>query len=265
MKFEGKERLGKEYLNHQGCLMKIISYNNANDIVIEFCDKYKAKIHTTYGNFKKGNVRNPYYPDVFGVGILGEKYLSRTNYKNTKEYIIWRSMLMRCFDKQYKNKHIMYEDVFCCDEWLYYPNFHEWLHRQENFDKWKNEKMSALDKDILIKGNKKYSPETCLLVPHNVNGLFIKQNRKRGELPIGVSYCKEKSARKYRAYVSMRTSGNKFAKTIGYYETPEKAFQAYKAYKENIIKQVAQEEYDKGSITKKCYEAMMNYEVEITD
>ena len=40
---------------------------------------------------------------------------------------------------------------------------------------------------------------------------------------------------------------------------------AIKEYKEYIIKQVAQEEYAKGNITKQCYEAMMNYEVEIAD
>lgn len=49
-------------------------------------------------------------------------------------------------------------------------------------------------------------------------------------------------------------------------DTPEQAFYfGYKPYKETIIKQVAQEEYDKGNITEKCYEAMMNYEVEIDD
>jgi hypothetical protein len=52
---------------------------------------------------------------------------------------------------------------------------------------------------------------------------------------------------------------------IGTYPTPEKAFYAYKQYKEKLIKQVAQIEFDNGNITKECYEAMMNYEVEITD
>lgn len=35
--------------------------------------------------------------------------------------------------------------------------------------------------------------------------------------------------------------------------------------KEDIIKRVAQIEYNKGNITKSCYDAMLNYEVEITD
>jgi hypothetical protein len=52
---------------------------------------------------------------------------------------------------------------------------------------------------------------------------------------------------------------------IGYYNTSEEAFQAYKKAKEDYIKQVAQEEYNDGNITKPCYEAMMKYKVEITD
>ena len=43
------------------------------------------------------------------------------------------------------------------------------------------------------------------------------------------------------------------------------SFQLYKIRKENTIKQVAKEEYDKGNITKRCYDAMMKYKVEITD
>lgn len=265
MKFKGEQRLGEESINHQGCLMKIISYNDANNIVVEFQDKYKAEIHTNYQAFLKGNVKNPYYPCVFDVGIIGVKYPSKINGKNTKEYIIWRSMLIRCFDEKYKKRALAYQNVTCCDEWLLFENFYEWLHSQENFDKWNDNDGWTLDKDILVKNNRIYSPMVCLLVPKNVNGLFIKQDRKRGNLPIGVSYCKDRKDNKYRAYVSMRNLGNKFAKTIGYYNTPEKAFNAYKNFKENIIKQIAQKEYAKGNITKQCYESMMNYEVEIDD
>lgn len=35
--------------------------------------------------------------------------------------------------------------------------------------------------------------------------------------------------------------------------------------KEKYIKDVAQEYYDKGDITKRVYDALMKYEVEITD
>lgn len=49
----------------------------------------------------------------------------------------------------------------------------------------------ALDKDILVKGNKIYSPETCCFVPQEINNLFTKRKSCRGTLPIGVKYIKE--------------------------------------------------------------------------
>ena len=253
-----KNRIGEEKLNNQGCLMKIVEYNNATDIVVEFQDVYKTKIKTEYGNYIKGNVKNPYYPSIYGVGIIGNKYHD-INLNNIKEYKIWCSMLQRSFDKRTKEKCVVYQDVTCCDEWLMFENFYEWLHKQENFDKWNDENHWDIDKDILLKGNKIYSPDTCVLIPHSVNSLFTKSDRARGKFPIGVY----KHYKKYQ--VSCQNILLNCREFLGTYNTPEEAFVVYKKYKENLIKQVAQIEYSKGNITKQCYDAMMNYEVEITD
>lgn len=141
-----------------------------------------------------------------------------------------------------------------------FENFCDWLRSQSNFDKWLNGSRWALDKDILVKRNKVYSPDTCCLVPQNVNCLFLKREAQRGKYPIGVR-CREDGF--------MAVCRNPFldkAEEIGLYSTPENAFyQGYKPYKEDIIKRVAQIEFGKGNITKECCEAMMNYEVEIDD
>lgn len=253
------DRLGEEKLNNQGSLMKVIEYNKSSDIVVEFQDKYKAKVNTTYGNFKSGSIKNPYYPSICGVGMVGTKYLSRINSIQLKEYVAWTGMLDRCFSENQKSTQPTYKDVTCCDEWLLYENFYEWLHKQENFDKLKNIKRWALDKDILNKRNKVYSPDTCCIVPQNVNCLFLKREAERGNYPIGVHYTEEGFVARCRNPFTDR------AEDLGIYSTPEMAFQAYKAYKEDIIKQVAEVEYRVGNITKECYEAMLNYEVEIDD
>lgn len=252
-------RLGEERLNNQGCLMKIIEYNKYDNIVIEFQDKYKYKTHTNYSNYKNGSVKNLYHPDIYGVAMVGAKYPSKVNGIQVKEYNAWFHMIRRCFDKKYNNLHKTYNDVNCCEEWLYYPNFYEWLHSQPNFEQWFEGDRWNLDKDILIKGNKIYSPETCCLVPQNVNTLFERKESQRGKYPIGVS----KTKTGYCAQCS--NPYNKSSKWIGVYNTAEQAFNAYKEYKENLIKQVARNEYNMGNITKQCCEAMMNYEVEITD
>ena len=54
-----------------------------------------------------------------------------------------------------------------------------------------------------------------------------------------------------------------YSKTLGYYNTPEEAFQCYKQAKETLIKQVA-DEY-KPYISKELYEVMYRWEVDIND
>lgn len=255
------ERLGEEKTNHQGCLMKIIEYNNANDIIVEFQDEYHAKINTIYANYKIGNISNPYFKSILGIGIVGNKYKINNNKKHTKEYTAWFSMLSRCFDEKYKKRRKTYENVTCCKEWLLFENFYEWLHNQSNFNEWLNGDKWAVDKDILIKGNKIYSPETCCLVPDRVNSLFLKSNKRRGKLPIGVSRCKIDGCTYYVLSISRKIHNH----PSKYFKSPEDVFYYYKKYKEEIIKRTAQEEYADGNITKQCYEAMMNYQVEITD
>lgn len=258
------ERMGMTKYNNQGSLMKVVGYKDCHNVTIEFQDEYKYKTTTQWPNIKAGQVRNPYVPTVFNVGIIGEKYKTVVNKKMSKEYNTWHEMIRRCFDEKCKNNYPTYQDSTCCDEWILYENFYEWLHSQENFDKWICDKRSALDKDILVKGNKIYSPETCLLVPQYVNTLFIKKDANRGDLPIGVSY--DAKQQRYFAMISMLRNGQQYNKNAGYYPTPEDAFYlGYKPTKERYIQKVAQEEFYKGNITKRCYEAMMKYEVEITD
>lgn len=252
-------RIGEEKINNQGCSMKIVEYNKFSNIVVEFQDEHKYKVNNTYGNFKAGCIKNPYYPSVYGVGITGIKYPTHINCKNTKEYHAWTEMLRRCFDEEHNNRQPTYKEVICCEEWLFYENFYEWLHSQPNFDKWYNGKRWAIDKDILFKRNKFYSPNTCCLVPQNVNCLFTKREADRGKYPIGVKESEWGfEANCHNPFINR-------SETLGSYATPELAFNAYKKYKENLIKKVAQIEFEAGNITEDCYQAMMNYQVEIDD
>ena len=237
--------------------MKIIEYQNSNNIIVEFQDERKTKVHTRYRFFQSGKVYNPYDKNVMGIGVTGDIYPVTINGKSTKEYNAWISMLHRCFDEEMKNEHPTYKDVTCCDEWLFFPNFYEWLHSQSNFDRWLKGNRWALDKDILVKGNKIYSPETCCLVPMRINSLFALPT-KTGECVLGV----QKNNGKFIAEISDIDSHK--SKYVGTYDTEEDAFYlGYKPRKEFSIRQIAQEEFNKGNITKRCYDAMMNFEIEI--
>lgn len=252
-------RIGEEKYNKQGCLMKIVEDNGSSDIVVEFQDEYKYRKHTIYANFQSGSIKNPYCPSVYGVGIVGSKYPVSVNCIPTKEYAMWMNMLKRCFYERVKDKQPTYKEAICCSEWLLFDNFCEWLHSQPNFEQWKNGSRYALEKDIIVKNNKVYSPETCCIVPQNVNCLFLKRKADRGDLPIGV----HRSGKLFSA--SCHNPFTNKNESLGKYQTINDAFQAYKRYKEYLIKQVADIEYKAGNITKECYEAMMKYEVEITD
>jgi hypothetical protein len=161
-------------------------------------------------------------------------------------------MHRRCYDPKYHEKHPTYKNCKVCKEWNDYQEFAEWYY--SHYYELENEIMN-LDKDILKKGNKIYSPKTCVFVPQRINSLFVKSNKIRGELPIGVT----KHGNKFRA---MLNKDNKLIH-LGLYDTVEEAFHAYKHAKEQYIKEVA-EEY-KGKIDNRLYDALMNYEVEITD
>ena len=251
---EKKDRTNEIGYNNNGERMTIVRYGNKNDIDIQFDDGTIVE-HSVYCNFKKGSIKNPMTPNVYGVGFIGVgDYKScDENGKDTKCYDTWRSMHMRCYDHKYQDKHSTYKDCTVCKEWNNYQEFAKW--DNENYYEVGNEIMT-LDKDILCKGNKVYSPETCIYVPQSINVLFVKRDKCRGDYPIGV--CKFRN--KFQAKLS---KGNGKQIHLGYYNTPEEAFFAYKKAKEAYIKEVA-EEY-KGKIDNRLYEALMNYEVEITD
>jgi hypothetical protein len=143
-----------------------------------------------------------------------------------------------------------------CEDWLNFQNFASWY--DENYYEIDGEKMQ-LDKDILIKGNKVYSSNTCVFTPKRINNLFTKRDFDRGKLPIGVCIDKQNS----KKYMAQSNGIDGKRKTLGYFDKPLEAFNTYKVFKEKLIKQIA-ESY-KGRIPNNLYESMIRYEVEITD
>ena len=251
------DRTGEENYNNFGTLMKIVEYKNAKDIIVEFQDEYKIKKSATYQQFKKGNIKNPYDKIVCSVGYVGEGRYDKKDYPYIYEK--WHNMLKRCYEAYVLNKYSTYRDCTVCDEWLCFQNFAQWW--EENYYEIEGERM-CLDKDILIKSNKIYSPETCLIVPQRINTLFIKSDAIRGKYPLGVYWNKENN--KFRAQCSvLNKENNKEQIYLGLYSSVEETFLVYKNFKEKYIKQIA-DEY-KDIIPTKLYNALYSYEVEIND
>ena len=143
-----------------------------------------------------------------GIGIVDIDTMVSKGIQS-KSYKAWCDMLWRV------GTHRAYVDVTICNEWLTYSNFKRWF--DSNYlDGWE------IDKDILSNDSKMYSPSTCIYVPKEVNNFFV---CRKTELPVGVSWCKEKQ--KYKAQISIGNR-NKF---IGRYNTVSEASEEYKKYK----------------------------------
>ena len=248
------DRTGEKGVNSFGSKMIITKYNNALDIDV-YLPEYDYTInHVTYNNFKRGNIKCPYEPRYYGIGYLGEgKYKMSENGKKTKCYNTWHNMLERCYNPKYQEKYPTYKDCEVCESWHNFQTFAEWYN--DNYYQIHGEVM-CLDKDILIKGNKIYSPETCVFVPEKINLLFIKSDNSRGNNPIGAHQLPSGN-------YEVRCNNGEESDYLGRFDNIYEAFYAYKVHKEKIIKQVA-DEY-KEYIPQKLYHALYNYQVEITD
>lgn len=249
-------RIGLCKKNYQGYLMTITEYENANNVKIEFEEINKVKYRTikNWDSFNKGCIKNPYVSEIYNVGYVGEYGII-----DKLCYRIWFDMLKRCYNEKYLTKEPSYKDCVVCEEWLNYYNFYKWW--DKNYYEIPNERME-LDKDILVKGNKIYSPHTCCFVPQKINGLFIKCKNRRGKYLIGVSLNTNKRLFGKEYPYLVRCSVNN--KTISkYFKTQEEGFMFYKEQKENEIKRIAN--LYKYYIPNKLYNAMINYKIERND
>ena len=190
---------------------------------------------------------------VFGVGVNDWAGKVWVDGKPIWEYQLWTDMLERCLSEKFKQKCPTYQGVTCSKEWLLMTKFIENVSQMKGYDL----KGWCLDKDILQKGNKLYSKETCCFVPQEVNLLLTKRDKARGGWPVGVYFHKRDG--KFVAQLAI----NGKRKFLGYFTSPEEAFQAYKLAKEAQIKVVAKKW--QHILDEKVFQALMTYEVNIND
>lgn len=132
---------------------------------------------------------------TYGVGINDADYtvkIASSTWDNVKQkninskliwecpfYRKWRSMLERCYSKKYHTRSPKYKDCTVCDEWLTFSSFRAWMVDMDYENK-------DLDKDLLYKGNRIYSPKTCVFLHKYVNR-FIENGRGNSSVyPFGV-------------------------------------------------------------------------------
>ncbi len=158
--------IGKTYLTNEGYVIRIIDYITRHNVLICFVENTSCQIWTTLQNIKNGEIKYPYHKSVYGIGYYGEGfYTARKNNIKTEQYIKWFSMFNRCYNTDYQQKEPTY--IGCSVS----PEFHNF----QNFAKWYDIKIYncsyplELDKDLLVEGNKIYSPSTCCFLPKEIN------------------------------------------------------------------------------------------------
>ena len=248
---KGKMETGSKYKVNCETSLTIVEDLGWDNVIVRFDSGYVTK--TQRSSILKGTVKDKLFRSVYGVGYHGVGDYDWVSHKVA--YQTWVDVLKRVYVEN--KSRTSYLNVSVCDEWHNFQNFAEWFYNQEfHVAKDENGKRYDLDKDILVKGSKTYSPETCCFVPSEINCLFIRNKRFRGNLPIGVT----KSGKCFVARLS-KGFGNRVY--LGSFKTETEAFLAYKQAKELYLKELA--EKWKGKIDDRAYEALMNYEVDIDD
>lgn len=231
--------VGKQFKTKENDLITILKFENGKRITISFQDGTIVE-NITISNIRSGTIKNKNNKSIYGIGFIG--YGKHIPKNNAVAYKTWKGVFNRCYNKNNKNNVNYLNVITICENWHNYQNFAEWFENNYivGFE---------LDKDILIDGNKIYSPNTCCFVPQEINNIFKKNQKKKYNLPIGVFY-REKS----KKYISMLNN-----KTLGYYENIEDAFNCYKKEKENYYKKIADKWKDRISI--EVYNILYNKEV----
>jgi len=225
-----KIKAGDIFPTNEGCQALVISYQNSRNVLVEFLDENKHRLTLEAFDLRRGELKNPFHPSVYGAGYLGDgDHKASLAGKLRPSYCSWRSVIERCYSKKNLARNPTYKGCLVHPSWLNFQVFADWYEKEPNsgnlgFD---------LDKDLRLGGNKVYGPDTCSFVPEQINTLLNNCGSSRGLLPQGV----RASGKKFEAI--LRVKGNHTY--LGVYETAAIAHEVYKKAKSDNVKSMAEQ------------------------
>ena len=222
-------KIGDTFKSSQGELCVVVNYISCSRILIRFSGSSSFERYVRADHLRSGSFNNPFYRSVCGVGFLGVgEHKTRQSNKKTAAYQCWNDMMKRCYNESVQKKHPTYIGCRVDDDWHSFQNFAEWFN--DNYIEGYH-----LDKDILVRGNKLYSAETCCLVPRKINNLFLDCGKTRGLYPIGVS----RNIKTGRFVSELNVDGEPVI--LGYFDCYKEAHNKYVSAKEANVKRTALE------------------------
>lgn len=238
---------GTQFQTKKGGACTVISYVNNKNVLVMFEDG--TLVNCRSGNLTRGMVSNPNKPSVFGVGVCD---MDNIDCENNKKYQLWYSILRRAYSDVYHQGKPTYKDVEVCDRWKRFSKFSEDIEKIPFFDKSLTSGYE-LDKDILVKGNRIYSPTTVCFVPRSINIIFKTPKNNQTKLPVGVTFNK-----RLNKYVACLNGYNEKSNHIGVFETVEEAHERYVLEKKKHLVNLL--DLYENEIEYKVYQALLNWD-----
>ncbi|MBV2128190.1 hypothetical protein [Arsukibacterium indicum] len=174
---------------------------------------------------------------VFGIGVNDAGYPVRPKINGKKVmcsfYMVWANMLKRCYCASYQKKNLTYKGCSVSKDWLSFACFKSWMEQQD----WQGKQ---LDKDILVPGNKIYSPHSCVFVDGHINKFVLDRAASRGDWPVGVHFFKRDN--NFQSYCKNPVTGK--CEHLGYFICPDEAHAAWRRRKHEFACQLANTQSD---------------------
>lgn len=231
-----KIEVGKTYQSAKCGKFSVLEIVNSTEVKIKF--SITGFIRTARAaSIARGQVKDPMMPVVYGVGFLGDgNFTATVGRVPTKAYSTWYQMIRRCYDEKSLKRNPNYIGCEVCEEWRNFQNFAEWFNEKAQ----KSTSDINLDKDILSRGNKVYSPSLCLLVPGVVNKFFISFDRSTGKHLTGATM---RGDGRFEAFCRDFTGNSKFS--LGTFDTEIEAHNAWRKKKSEMVTTLAEMVDDK--------------------
>jgi NTP pyrophosphatase (non-canonical NTP hydrolase) len=193
MNLSVQDSVGELFESNFSGTFRLDAYHDSQRVDITFLAT-GTKLTVKADKVKSGSIKDRNLPNIHGVGYVGYGiHKTREKGKNSRSYNAWLHMLERCYSTEYHETKPTYSDCSVCPSWHNFQNFSEWYVTYEIKD-------FHLDKDIKVKGNRVYSPETCLFVSSTANTQAAHQKVYKFVSPEGIiteitnlaSFCREK-------------------------------------------------------------------------
>ena len=223
--------VGSIYKSRNYGEMEVVEYYNSLKVKVRFLSTGYETI-TRKSHIQTGSVKDMMFPNVFERGYLGEgKHKAFANGKDTKVYKTWQGMFQRCYSEAYLSKKPSYRGCSVDPRWYNFQVFGDWF--DEHFPK--DGGNYQLDKDLIITGNKVYSPEACVFVSPALNAFLTDCARARGGERVRGCHTKQGS---YATMCMNPFTGEQ--EYLGTYETEEESHQTWRKKKHEHSKTYAE-------------------------